>query len=228
MIFPDPVGMWTGSVGGGGGGGLTFTQSGVVSKSGSSTIQFTVPAAGIPAGTFVSVAWFNSNSARTLNSVSDTKGNVYSLGTELSFSGNKIGLAFCASTLHPIDPGEIITLTFSGSSNFLLASVGYATGIVTVSPSDKTAVGGGGSSSPSATTIAIAQASELVIGAVYNDALRTVTEAAGYTTAGDVTLNVYRLHTAYKFVSAIAAQTYAPTLSSNATWGEVLVTYKTV
>lgn len=196
------------------------------STASSTTITFTVPAAGIPAGAAIIVGC-SSGATTTLSTVTDTKSNTYTVDKD-SGGLRASHLASCPNCIALVS-GDVITATFSGTTASKQIVVIYVTGMKTASIQDIGAVATATSTTPSATTGATTNGSDLVVGVVaWQNAPTVSVEGAGYTTlGGDVQEGANSgMHLAYKIVSVTGAQTYAPTLSGSNQWGECVEAYK--
>lgn len=210
----------------GAGSSVAVTTVGSNSQGSSGSTQtFTVPAGGIPSGSTIIIAAGN-GSLRTISSITDTKGNSYTVGLQKNNASDvQFSLAY-AQNVTAMVSGDIITINLSGSASNRVVVVAYATGLTTGTLIDKNASAAGTSTTPSSGASGVTTvATEAVIGVVARGTAN-VTEASGYTGLGNVGAAV-RLNLAYKVVTSTGAQTYNPTLSASVFWACGVETLKT-
>lgn len=168
------------------------------------------------------IVWSNATSSRNTTAVADTQGNVYSI--DGAGGQTTISSAHCTVAL---SIGDVVTVTFSGSSTGHMVAVGKLTGQAVVA-FDKTA-GKTGSTSPasSGNTATTSQANEILLGnagilsaSLTEDAAFTRIESFTFA-AGGVTQDL-----AYRIVSATGTYAYAPTFTGTHGNGSVIATYR--
>jgi len=216
------------------GGGISFVQTVGSASCGATTNVITVPAGGVLAGhTLIARSTLRSSNAATGSfSVSDSKGNTYSLDLDFTEStGHERVALFHAYISTALAAGDTITGNFpnvNGTTGFVVSEFA---GLSATSPVDVSAAAGGNGAAPSVSATTT-NASDLVYAVVGMWNSPAYTEAAGWTTdshfatacggAGGSSIN----HGAYKIVATTGTHTYNPTLGSSNYWVDEVVAYK--
>jgi hypothetical protein len=203
-----------------------------VSGAGQTSLAF-LTSTSVPAGSLITVSYagLSGVSLSTVSSVSDTGINVY---TTAAISGGALSdkidveLWYAANAnIVPTNTTMTVNFTISTGAGFgALISATYVSGIATSLPKDQTATGSVTSSSPSVTTGALAQASEIAIGAAMAGGSVTVTEASGFTNLVNTVSNTYQCVLDYSITSTTAAVTYNPQWNTSQQSGIVVATFK--
>lgn len=216
------------------GGGISFVQTVGSASCGATTNVITVPAGGVLAGhTLIARSTLRSSSAATGSfSVSDSKGNTYTLDLDFTEStGHERVALFHAYVSAALAAGDTITGNFPNVNGTTGLVVSEFAGLSATSPVDVSAAAGGNSAAPSVSATTT-NASDLVYAVVGMWNSPAYTEATGWTTdshlatacggAGGSSTN----HGAYKIVSTTGTYTYNPTLGSSNYWVDEIVAYK--
>lgn len=204
----------------------------VVSSNGNPATETITTTAAIVSGNLVVVAFTTaSNPLRTITGVSDGT-NTYVKAFAINDAGPFFDLeVWYKENAAAVSSSASLTATLSGTaagSNGFGGAAFQVSGIIASSSIDKTATQAAVTASPTATTAALAQANELVVGASYTaDSTRTFTEASGYTNLFNfIGGTTSRIGVGYKIVAATTAVTYNPTLSGSGTNQLGVATFK--
>ncbi len=203
-----------------------------VAGSGQTSLAF-LTSTSVPAGSLIAVSFagLSGVSISTVSSVSDTGINTY---TTAAISGgalsDKIDVElWYVANANLVPSSTTMTVNFSvsvGGGFGALISAAYVAGVATSLPKDQTATGSVTSASPSVTTGALAQASEIAIGAAMAGGSVTVTEASGFTSLVNTVTNTYQCVVDYSITSTTAAVTYNPQWNTSQQSGIVVATFK--
>lgn len=213
--------------------GITFVKNVGTASCGSTNNVITVPAAGVAAGnTLVVRVTLRAGTVTTGTvSVTDTKGNVYTVDKDIS-NGNIRLVVLSAYIGTALTSGNTITATYPSvnpsASGFVVTEF---SGIPATGRVDVTASTTGSSTTPSvnATTT---NSTALVYGAIVTLNNPTVTEASGWTLDTNLSTGCGGSqgnsinHGAYKIVSTTGTFTYNPILSTGNAWVDEIVAYK--
>ena len=190
----------------------------------------TVPAAGVAAGhTLVLSVVIRGNSSGAV-AASDTRGNTYTVDATSVRPGQGRTLILSAYVGTALQSGDSITVTHP-NDNAEGAVVAEFAGIAASGRVDVTATTNGNSATPSATVVTTG-GRRLVVGAVGNPTLGTVTEAGGWSTIQHLAQNCGTgsaqadQHSAYRIEATSGSFAYGPTLASSQHWYEAVVAYK--
>jgi hypothetical protein len=204
------------------------------SKASATTIVIaSLPTAGIVAGNTVMVAVTGSTAGTALSSVTDSKGNTYTILANVA--GTTSRLAIAASTIGTtLLTTDTITATFAASVGIRVIGAVEFSGLVTPAAVDVTKADAGTSNAPSTgASAATTQADELVFAAFStSNGTTTVvfTPGSGYTADQAATTGASgtnrTLNTEHKIVSAIGAQTADAGYNASLPWDAVLATVK--
>lgn len=204
----------------------TRSISGVTSTCNLTTI------ANIVAGDLVFVVvQVASNPLRTVASVGDGI-NTYSVAAAINNGAQFDNEIWYIENALAVGSGATITVTLSGATdnNGCAVEAGRVVGIKSASSLDKIATQSASTASPTVTTAALAQTSEIAIAASYTaSAPATFTESAGFTTmvnALAVGNSDGKISTSYRLTSATTAVTYAPTWSAALSTNTAIATFK--
>jgi hypothetical protein len=187
-----------------------------------------------PVGSLIFVAGVQQvTSGTVVSSCTDQKSNSYSaLGSANNASGASTGAAYANNTASDLPSGDTISATFGTSAATVAMAALAVSGIATSSPLDINNVNAtGNSSSPSAATGTLAQASEIIFAILgWSTSGGTITEDTthGWTSLVTFQGNTMTLHIAYQIVSATTSVTYAPTISATREWTVQLFSFKGV
>lgn len=211
---------------------LSFTLDGTAQDNVIGQTVYTVVAA-IPQGSLIVVIAANNTGATgsQLTSVTDSKGNTYSVDQAEDAGGSglaAVGIA-SAQAATALAPGDTITTTLSNGRTGHGMIVGYVLGNATSSAKDKSNSNNSASgNSPTTTTAATTQANEIVFGAVMESSTGAVTEAAGYSNIASLSFAgaTRKVNAAYKIVAATGAQTYNPGLTGSPAYAVLCCAYK--
>jgi len=216
-----------------GGSGIAFVKNVGTASCGTTSNVITVPAAGVAAGnTLIVRVTVRAGSPGTgVVSVSDSKGNSYSVDKDVTSSNIRV-VILSANVATALVSGDMITASYPAvnpSATSLVVS--EFSGISATNRVDVTGAGTGSSTAPSA-SVTTTNANDLIYSTVGTVNPPTYTEASGWTTethlatacggSGGNSLN----HGAYRIVSTTGSQTYNPTLGTSVFWAEVMVAYK--
>lgn len=186
--------------------------------------------ANIVSGDLVVVVIGNSGaSASTVSSASDGT-NTYVKGkSQINGSGNADGELWYKENAAAVGSGATLTVSFTGSaSNGVAIAAARISGIVTASSLDKSAIGPGtGTTTPSASTGALTQATEIVIGVVVSlDGVPT--ESANFTTISSISSpnTNANLDYGYDIVASTGSVTYQPTVSAAHGTGLIIASFE--
>jgi hypothetical protein len=196
-----------------------------------------VTTAAVPAGALLFlVTQFNKGTTISVSSVSDGTNN-YTLAKSAGWNATNFDnqeLWYCANAA-AVGSGASLVVTYSSTLAVgvtPIAAAGYCTGILAASPLDSTnsAKYESGTAYSSGATATLAQAKELIIGALgFYSAACTVTEGSGFTQLVDQDQgsgNRSRVHLAYQIVNATTAINYQPTLSVANFGGSMIASFK--
>lgn len=174
-----------------------------------------------------------STGSNTVSGVADQVSNSYVNGNSLlvsipSFAG-VIRPAFAVNAV-ALPSADTVTSTLSTNAQ-LADAANAAISVSGISSVDQQPVGSAATTStPSVTSSALAASNEIAFGylwAASSGSAPTITEASGWTTLLDITVNTAdKLHIAYKKLSSNAAVTYNPTESVATGTAINLVTFK--
>jgi hypothetical protein len=190
----------------------------------------TVPAGGVAAGnTLVLSVVVRGNSTGAV-SVSDSKGNTYSLDVTSTRTNQGRTFLFSARVATALISGNTITVSHP-NDNAEGVIVAEFSGIAASSRVDVTAATHGNNASPTG-SVTTTGAPRLVVGAVGNHYNVSFTEASGWTTllhlpqtcAGGP--NRADHHAAYRIESASGTFTYDPSLETSQEWYEAVAAYR--
>lgn len=191
------------------------------------SLTFTVPAGGVPAGAtiFIAASLAEASSAHV---VADTAGNTYALDTPPSdVNAAATDLEFQlwrSSTGGALSSGNTIVLSWTSSVANVRATSFYVTGLA-ASPLDQAAVAEGSSSTPSSGNITTTQNDEILIGISGSGSAAALTEDGNFTSiAADG--NARAIAAAYRIVSATETMDYSPTYAVSENWTCGIASYK--
>ncbi|MBS0421997.1 MAG: fibronectin type III domain-containing protein [Proteobacteria bacterium] len=202
---------------------ITYVQSNSVSPNSTvSTISVPFTAAQV-AGHFIVVAtsW---GSAVSISSVSDTKGNTYSLAVgPTTFSGAASAIYYAKNIAAAAAGANTVTVTYSAATGTPDLRVAEYAGVDTTSPLDVTAVSTGTSATSSSGSATTTNPNELLVGA---NAVLSGTQGAGtgFTKRQISTLDGNILED--QIVSATGAYTATAPLTSSAAWIMQMAAFK--
>lgn len=197
--------------------------SGKVALGASATIVVTLTAAAA-VGDLVS-GWAVVQSSGTINSVSDTGGNTWTIRSAYT-AGTARYYWIDAVLTTALNIGDTISVACSTAANRKLALFHGISGHA-ASPFDQQGAGASGTStSPSITTGVPAQANSIILAAVYSALTAVTVEDADYTTVGDEVVENRYMHSAARIISAAEADTYAPTIGASQAWDMNYIIYK--
>jgi hypothetical protein len=189
----------------------------------------TVPAGGVAAGNTLVLSVVVRGSSTGAVSVSDAKGNTYTLDVTSTRTNQGRTLLLSARVATALAGGDTITVNHPDDTAEGVV-VGEFSGIAATGRLDVTAATNGSSTSPTA-SVTTTGASRLVFGAVGNHNNVTMTEASGWTTLAHLALtcgggNRADNHVGYRVGSASGTYTYNPALQSSVQWYEAAAAYK--
>jgi glucose/arabinose dehydrogenase len=148
-----------------------------LSRSGNSSITIAVPTGGVAGAHTVVVAVTVGTFAGAV-ACRDSKGNAYSVDADIRGTGRVFVCS--ARNIVALAPGDTITATYPGFSGITAATAGEFSGLSSVA---RSATKSGNSAAPSVTVMA--NAGDLVFGAVTFGATPTFTAGCGFTLAGE-------------------------------------------
>jgi hypothetical protein len=191
---------------------------------GSSSLVYTVQKT-IPAG---SIAIGIAGGTNGYSSFVDSKGNSWlfnQTGSDPDGDWCAVGFGVITSALNP---GDTITVNSGGGSR--RGIFGYIPAPLTGTSGDQDGLnnGQGTNSSPSSgSSGTLAQAKELMVGAVSMTSSAAVAgEAANFNTVGAISSGTKNLSLAVRTTAATTAVTYTPTLSASVHWVATIMTFK--
>jgi len=217
------------------GAAITFVQTigTTQDKTLGTSIAVTVPAAGVSAGHSVVLTFSMLDAAGTV-SAADSKGNTYTVDANVSNAGNVRTVILANHNVTALASGDTITITHPSSSARALGAYEFA-GLKVSSVLDKTSTNtGSGTDADSNATPPIAQADELLIGAVgingpvddtFTPDINWTALARDGTTGGGTSSNA-TINPAYRIVSAIFSYRIMGTNSGSRQWGAAIATYR--
>lgn len=215
---------------------MTISVSDIASASSTAgtTIVATVPVGGVPSGALIVVGVVEKNSS-VGGSVTDSKGNTYTLAKGLLYNSSAdFGAIFYSPNAIALVSGDSITFTKAASGDTTAIDAIYATGILASSPLDTavTASASGSSTSPLVTSGTPAMAGELLVALCAWDGNNsdTYSQAAGFASPfvrvnASATNHRPIMCGGYEVNAGSAAQTFAPTITSNA-WAAIIAGFK--
>lgn len=171
--------------------------------------------------------WIWSSASGLINSVTDNRGNTWTVRTAYNDGTERWYWVDCAVSTNLI-VGDVITVTINTSAGRRLGAFHGIAGLDS-SYFDQQGTGTAGiSTTPSITTGTLASANSIIFGAAQmtSPLPYVTTEDADYNWLADVDVDGRLLHTAYRVVSSTAADTYSPTFSASQTWHSNYIVYK--
>lgn len=162
---------------------------------------------------FVGTAWVSHST--TLESVSDSKGNMYNVRTPF-ITGTERLYFFDSNTTSALAASDTITLTFSSTAGRKLATVTEFTGVANPSFSAQGTGISGSSSTPTIAVSSPSQANSVIVTALYYQGSSTwiTAEDPEYTWMDDVVVQTsYALHYATREMTDTSAHNYVATLN---------------
>ncbi len=171
----------------------------------------------------VVIGWSNTTSA--VNSVTDSRGNVYTLAVGPTANGSveSQSIYYARNIVSAPATGNSVTVTFSTSVPYPDVRILEYSGLDTVSPLEGTAASTGNSATSSSTSVTTSVANVLLVGANYV-ATMTTNAGAGYTsrmvTVPDGNIVEDRI------VSAVGTYNATATLSGAGNWVMQLVAFR--
>jgi hypothetical protein len=187
----------------------------------------------VPAGALIVVLVVDHGGAAgagTAVAISDTAGNTYSASTEFvdSSGGLPTMIRYCANA-SALSSGTITAVFGTADATGKTVHAAYVTGIATASPVDiQVVANAGATASPSVATGTLAQASEVIFGAVImaGGSADTFTEDTPEFTNLSRTQTVDLVNLAAKVVSATTDLTYNPTNSNSRHQAAKVISFK--
>ncbi len=213
-----------------------FTDGGLTNSANTNPFTYTVQTT-IPAGRLVVVmVGQRANTGIVVTSVTDSKGNTYTIDATNSSASAQVTGAIARSRITTgLTPGNTITVTASGALNGGSAAVVGSVANTTASPFDRAASATGHTATPTVSTAATTNARDIVFGMIVNDNIglsvpsgwTAITTAAGPFGSILFASNNRRLLATYKIVSATGVQTFAPSQGGVISdWVECIGAYK--
>lgn len=169
--------------------------------------------------------WMVVQSNGTLSSVTDTKGNTWTIRTPYVVSTSKYYFVDSVLT-SALEIGDVISMTCSTAANRKYAVFQAINGQAASYFDQEGAGATGTSANPSITTGTLAQANSVIIGCVYSVFDQVTVEGAGYTGLTTAVLTNRYMHSSYHIVNSTDPDTYAPTLGSSREWQTNYIVYK--
>ncbi len=163
---------------------------------------------------------------------SDTQGNSYSTDINLFNASTYMYTTICSShNVTPLTTSDTITLSFTGSTYGVAATVHEFSGLLSTLPVDNAMASTGGSVTPSSGDVVTTQADELLIGAIGTAGYlaHAFTPGSGYTALAPVGYSGYfsgSIWPEYNIVSTVGTYRADGTLNPSAGWTSAIVTYK--
>jgi hypothetical protein len=118
-----------------------------------------------------------SNGTRTVQSISDSRGNAYALAVGPTTNSARQAIYYAKNILSAGAGANTVTVSLSGSSAYVDLRIAEYSGIDTANPLDVTVAGTGTSTSANSGSVTTTSANNLLVGAAYSGA--TVTGAGG-------------------------------------------------
>jgi hypothetical protein len=192
---------------------------------GSTSLELSIPAPGVPAGDTLILRLVLRDSATGTVAASDSAANAYAIDHSVVNAEQRVAILRTRVTT-PLTSGDMITVTFPPATASVLSADQFS-GIAT-SPVDVIASGTGTGLLASA-SVTTTHADDLLIGAVSSGAQAAVTQPAGWTSLTGQTGSCSSAVTsvgARRLVSAVSTYTYDPVLANLGAWALALVAYK--
>jgi hypothetical protein len=197
------------------------------------SLSIKVPATGVAAGNTVIVTAGNSSSNVVVSSVTDSRGNVYSVDVTRSSNSTSTNTNIISSYIStPLQFGDTITVNFSGQASFLMALASEWSGIAQTGRLDQKATNQGGSTAlTSGTTAMTTQATELLIGSFGGSSNNNFSAGAGFTAFNtqfkDNLSSTFRDQwQEYQIVSTANTYKATATVSTSTIYAGAIATYK--
>jgi hypothetical protein len=136
--------------------------------------------------------WLASNPSRTISSVTDTKGNTYTLATTLvnNSAWHASAAIYVAPNIAAATAGaNTVTVTFSSAQAYQEVVVSEYSGIATSSPVDTYASASGNSTNPASGSLTTGTANDLLVTYYVSAAAGEATAPTGYTERTSATYN---------------------------------------
>lgn len=213
---------------------VAFVKNGGVAgdkSSGVTSLSVTVPAGGHALGNLVVVVFgWQLASGVTLNNVTDSRGNAYTITDPGPATGNQKGGIAASVLTTALLAGDTITVAFSGTPNRIGISCLEFSGASVIEDVASTNAFSATATSPSVGPITPASAVTLIIGGISEHGTTTLTEDSdsaggdtwhsgptGGTTGGSATGNIV-VRASYKITTSAVAQTFNPTPGTLRNW----------
>lgn len=205
-----------------------ITLDGTAQDNAASATQVYTVVGTIPALSYIFIAGAIVSSTRNLSSVTDSKGNTYTLEAGVTTGTSEDITTASSRNATQLIGGDTITLTWSGVATGHACAVAWSNRSQASAPDVSRNNSGTGTAVSSLATGVTTQASEVAIGVVAAGTAVVVTEDAAYTNLCSITYAgaARRFNVAYRILTVTAAQTYAPTLATSQNWAALVQTYK--
>jgi hypothetical protein len=173
----------------------------------------------LPAGALGLVAVVSSGVVSSNNVTGVTDGtNSYTRAAQQQGSGSSDAELWYVANAAAVSSGTNFTVSYSGTTNGLCLASAFVTGILTVTPLDKTALGPGtATTSPSAATGTLTKSNEVIFGVFFGGG-SAMSNAPGFTSLTPLQTNSTNsnafMNFAYQVVASTGSVTYAPTQAS--------------
>lgn len=173
----------------------------------------------------LAVGWVCVQSNGNLNSISDTRGNTWTIRP--AYVSGTFRYFWVDSVLTTgLEVGDTITMVCSTAANRKI-SVFHGISGQAANPFDHQGPGAAGTSnSPSITTSTLAQADSVILCAVYSALTAVTIEDSDYVTKVDNVIENRYMHSAARIVSSTASDTYNPTIGASQSWDVNYIVYK--
>lgn len=209
---------------------IVVTKLGTVGATASATTAVITTSAAVAAGDMeiCIVGLINGDFSPTvISSASDGTNSMSAVTGTLETSSSTYINMVAKYNASAVSSGATITITFLNSQGNRMVGC-YTVSGLTTTPADQSNIAqNAGSTTPSVATGTLAQAAEVVFGAVNVDGSSTYTEASGFSTLDAMAAGgIGTVHTAYEIVAATTAVTYAPTLGTSREWSANIASFK--
>jgi hypothetical protein len=182
-----------------------------------------------PAAGNTLIGYMRGGSNFALSSISDTKGNTWTIDAVTASTNTTAAVYSCQPTT-PLVSGDVVTFTLAGSAASKTASIYEFSGVLNPSPVDQTAIANSGTTNTTGSagpTATLTGSNDLVFTGCATSTSNTSTyNASGYTMI-NTSLGTAFAGGAYKILSgSTAAQSVTYTWTTTGNWAVALATYK--
>ncbi|CAN7310271.1 hypothetical protein LJR164_001643 [Phenylobacterium sp. LjRoot164] len=169
------------------------------------------------------------SSSVLLSSITDPKGNTWTIRTAYNSAGTERWYFVDAVITNALAAADTLTFNFSGTAGRRAIVLGKMTEMNTSDLFDKQGAGTAGATTttPTLSVDAASQANSVILCGMYFSSIAgNITEDADYTDLGSVSFDNRKVHLAGRVVTSAAADTYNPTNSASNSYNGNWAIYK--